>query len=454
MRWPSRRLALGLVAGFFLLEGLRLPAITEGDAWEYLLMAESLFHHGSPDVRVGDVRALGSLSLRFGVPMDFSDVEKGYFESPRGGKYCYHFFGYSLLTLPAKAIFHAFHLNELKAPTLTNALLLLFALARSLAAGGERGWGLFGLSLFSPVLFFVRWPHTEVMSFAFVTLALLFREEGRGRVAILAAAVAAMQNPPLVFLVLALWLQEVLETRSGRSLVLSSLAALPVLFPAVFFFFEFGTPSLIGREGASLSRLSLWRTYELFFDWNIGMLPFIPLALGLFFFVLVRSRASVPLRNAGLLFLLALASTVTLNWNHGTSGPSRYTLWMLPLVFEGVLPPGPLHVPRFLLALAIVMHGGIAFLHGGIGSVPDYRDHSFAARQILKWAPRLYNPSPEIFVARTLHQEEASPKTPVVYKDGGRCRKALVRPEDREVLLSACGELPTLAGKGWRYVDF
>jgi hypothetical protein len=427
-----------------------------------LLMAESLYHHASPDLRVGDVRALGSLCLRFRVPLDFHDVEKGYFDSPRGGRYCYHFFGYSLLTLPAKAIFNLFHWNELKAPTLTNVVLLLFALSRCLGAIGsdERRLGLFGLSLLSPVLFFVRWPHTEVMSFSLVTLALLLREEGRGRWAILAAALAAAQNPPLLFLVATLWVEQIAQARASwaREVLLASIAALPVALPAAFFLVEFGTPSLVGRQGASLSSLSLWRAYELFFDWNIGMLPYIPLTLFLFFAVVLRSRDLVPWRNAALLFLLALASTVTLNWNHGTSGPSRYVIWMLPLVFEGGLPPGAKWYPRFLLVLAIAVQGAIAFLHGAVHSVPDYREHSFAARQILRWAPRLYNPSPEIFIVRTLHQEGVDPKTAVVYKVGDGCRKALARPEDRETLVSVCGWLPAGAlggdGHGWRYLDF
>jgi hypothetical protein len=214
--------------------------------------------------------------------------------------------------------------------------------------------------------------------------------------------------------------------------------------------------SLIGREAASAGMVSLSKALELFLDPNIGLAPFLPVTLLLFgvrvFRALAGKEAPLVLRNAALLAVLALGATLTVNWNHGTSGPSRYTFWMLPLLFEGVLPPGS-DGSRFA-SLAILSQALLVLAHGGPVGKPDHLEHSFAARQILRWAPGLYHPTPDIFVLRTLHREGA-PEGAVIYQGSGACLKAYARPEDDEALRSVCGGLGTNpGGRGFRYVDF
>jgi hypothetical protein len=464
------RWALGLAAVWLVGGALRLPPLIAGDGGEYLLMAESLFRHGSPELRPGDVRALSDLEVKFHASSNFVEIDRGYFDAPSGGRFCYHFWGYSLLTLPAKALLHVVRANELQAPSLTNALFLLLALAACLGAEGPtaRAWALFLASLFSPVLFLLRWPHTEVMSFALVSVSLLAEEKGHTGRAVLAAALAAMQTPPLALLVLLFASRAVLPPAPERSrrMLVAALAALPAVLPPIFFEWTFGTPSLLGRESTRLGLLSFGKALELFGDPNIGMLPYLPLTLVLFVWSLLRAlserQRGVELRNAALLLLLALASTVTGNWNHGMSGPSRYAIWIMPLVFQCAFAPRLFQVdrgfPRWLVPLALAAQAAACLLHGGLRSEPDYLEHSWAARQVLRWAPRLYHPSPEIFVRRTLHSPDA-PTAAVVYRENGRCLKAYARPLDRDALSSLCGTLPPgplggKAGDGWRYVDF
>jgi hypothetical protein len=451
-----------------------LPPEVKGDAGEYLLMTESLFRHFSPEVRTTDVRGLATS----GAPINFADVFRGYYEGLDGRRYCYHFWGYSLAGLPARLLLQLLHLDRLRALPLTNAALLfwaLWALLRSPALDGVARTALFAVSLLSPAVFFVRWPHPEVFSFVGVTLALLWTHEQRHARAILAAAIAAMQNPPLVFLVLALWAWAAWRAWRGsslRSLAGPSLAVLPVGIPAIFYYWRFRTPSLLAREASRWDAVSLRKAFELFGDLNLGMLPYLPLTLALFAFALVaalaRRRGLRVWALAALLASMALAASATPNWNHGTSGPSRYTIWMLPLVFFGLLSLREHWSDRLFrpaVALAVAVQAAVVLGRGGIRAGDDYLHHSYAARFVLRHAPALYNPSHEIFTSRTTHQvlHAKSPlEGPVVYRTEAGCRKAWARPEDLGALAAACGEpQPGAAAAlrrgppgGWGYVHW
>jgi hypothetical protein len=179
------------------------------------------------------------------------------------------------------------------------------------------------------------------------------------------------------------------------------------------------------------------------------------------------------LRNAVVLAVMALAATTTVNWNHGMSGPSRYTIWMLPLVFFTALSlvrrwpigsrPGAVVVSA--IAAAVLSQALIVLARGGLAALPDDLQHSYAATFVLRHAPGLYRPSHEIFTSRTRHESLAATaplQEPVIYKDGTRCRKAWARPRDRERLVEACGGTPPAydaffalgAAEDWRYIDY
>jgi hypothetical protein len=299
---------------------------------------------------------------------------------------------------------------------------------------------------------------------------------------VLGVALGAMQNPPLLFLLAPLAVLGCLPPGGRRpepgAVLRSTLAAVPAVLPWIFFLWQFGTPSVIARESTSVDYLSAARALELFFDLNLGLLPYAPLTVLLFLLSLPlslaegRRRALVVGGRAGLLFAMALASTVTGNWNHGTAGPSRYAIWLLPLLLVGIAEAydGLLGRARPLgarawagvIALAVATQAVIVVARGGLAQPPDHLAHSYAARLVLRRWPAWYNPTPSIFVART-NGATWQEGVPAVYKDDGRCRKAWVRPVHARLLVEACGGLP--AGDGdffrpradrrqWRYMDY
>ena len=479
-----RDLALPVAALALLVAGaLRLPLRPHGDAGEYLLMLESWHLHGSPELQPQDRESLRALLAREGLSIDESRVLPNYHAGRDGRLYCYHFWGASLAGLPARRLLEARGLSPLRALPVTNAVLFGLALVAVafLPWRGSRRLALGGLLLFSPALGFLMWPHPEVLSFALVTIALVLEARGRPAAAVLLAALASLQNPPLVLLVALLWAASALASwrrRSAGPVLLASLAGLPALVPAAFFEWQFGVFNLSVRPSEAAESLSALRALDLAIDPNLGLLPHAPLLLllgiGGALGALRRRDAWPALLVFVLLPALAFACTANGNWNNDTSGPSRYVVWMLPIlafVAAGEIALGPTRpLGRFggwALGLALATQAAAVLARGGPLAHSDFLEHSWAARLVLDHRPSLYRPAPEVFVERTLHHEGPF-EGPVVYRDAnGRCRKAWLQWRHAEALLAQCGEPPGAvaarlaenarrkdAKRDWTYVDY
>jgi hypothetical protein len=454
--------AAGLVAIGLVALALSTPPVVEGDGAEYVLMCESLYRHGSPALRSADVDALRGLAGPAGW---WSSREAptltAYFPASDGRRYAWHFWGYSLLAVPARALLAASGGDPLRALPLTNALCLAGMTAvvllvppwpparRALAAT---------LALGSPVLPFLRWTHPESFAFAAAVCSLALHHRAP-RASLACAAVASWQAPPLFLLVILLWARAVVSAmRAGeiRSAALSTAAALPMAVPPLFFLVLFGTPNLAARQSfMSVGDLSVRRAIDLALDLNVGLFPHTPgiIVLALIAAVggLARSRwrdfETQLLLTAG---VVAVASTLNPNWNNATSGPSRYAVWVLPLVLWAVVAlDAPKRYRQVMLAAACPLQLVILAARGGPLAPTDYLEHSATARAVLDRWPALYSPTHEIFVERTTGREDDFPPPPFVYRSGGRCRKALLRIRFAEALEAECGLIP--AGQRGRF---
>lgn len=463
MSTPAR---LGLAAVLVLAMAAVLPAATGpfvagGDHCEYAQMTDAFVNHGSPDLRPGDLDRLVRTCSEWHRLLDgvtaTSPPQIGPYVRARDGRYySWHFWGYSLAVVPAKLALRAFGADEQRAFPLVNGALFIgalvsIALASPLAA--SRRLALVALTAASPALWFVPWAHTEVFSASLVTIGLVLADRRRWALAAVAFAIASWQAPPLVAL-LAWCLVRAASDGRRSAIVATLLGGAVAVVPVAFSLIAYGTPSILAAHSSRLVLASPRKILELWVDPNIGMWMYAPVAVSLFaaaaLWALLVRRAGAPAAQllGVLIVMMALAST-TLNWNHGTAGPSRYVIWMLPLVFYGVasLQPKPRSGWRKAYALgliaSVVAQAGILVALGGRAPHFGYLEHSPLARLVLRRAPALYNPTPEIFAERTRQQEEPSPFA--VFFSRGGCRKALVAVRDLDLLKAVCSRVPDSA---------
>src|SRR6185369_10317699 len=167
-------------------------------------------------------------------------------------------------------------------------------------------------------------------------------------VATLCAAVASIQNPPLALLavfeaLLPTLARTVVPRSRGRVGALVLAAGLALASP-LFFLTQFSTPNLAAYETAGAHAMGIGKALGLMFDPEVGLVRYAPLTVALLVVLVVVAARRPSRRVEGALvvvlaFMMLLCSA-TGNWNHGTTGPSRYVVWMFPLI-ASLLTLGP-----------------------------------------------------------------------------------------------------------------
>lgn len=394
MPWPADARGGSWARVSFAVTALGLLAITlfakplaSGDAFEYLLQTESLARHSSPEVRAADVVSLARQDARMSLGLNFALGYRGYFDDPSGRWYACHFWGYSLLAVPARIALGGLGLNGIRAFPLTNAaffLVALYGVMFVLPFSARARVLLFLLLLTSPAIFFLRWPHAESLTVSATAMALTMRYAGRPLLAIVWAALATLQSPPFVVLVALLWIDAQRSGLRWHEAGRATLAASLCLAAPIFYLWRFGSPSLIARESASLANLSVRRAFELFLDPQMGLVRVMPVAVALLavsaLWTLLRMRPfelALTVSTA----LMALACTPTTNWRHDTIGPSRYAVWLVPCVLFVVVRTADAAGPRirtgfFATALvAVAVQAVLVTAAGGPLAQPESLRH-------------------------------------------------------------------------------
>jgi hypothetical protein len=424
---------------------VRTP-VAVGDSGEYLLTLEAFANHGTPDVRAQDAATLGHTAARSPIHGAFGNLWHQTRAARDGRVYTWHFWAYSLSALPMKMLLRLTGGNELGAPQLTNAVLLLAAawlvlLAPWLDRGVALWWAL--LSLVGPAAWFCVWPHTEVFTFALVTTALALAMGGHLLPATAALALASTQNPPLAPVAAVLAAAAATRPpRGGRGLLLALAALFPAFVPPLFYLAEFGRPNIMLGESAEFRSVSLSKVLDLLLDLNIGLVPYVPgvVALaGVSLIVLAgRERRTVALLWAAFV-AGALAATAGIRWNFGTSGPSRYAVWLSPFLIAAAASLARKRWGAVALAAALAAQAAVLITRLPEWGEDDHLRHSYAASFVLRRWPAAYSPHHDVFMDRT---PRLSPNGPHVFRWGSACRKALAQKRHADELEAACGPLP------------
>lgn len=487
-RFAYLRFALLLAAVLAVLAAL-FPVALRGDVIEYTLDTVALASHGTPDIRPGDIDRTVVLmegryeelyrllqdQIRDGVQAVFPAFARG----ADGRVYPIHFFGYPMMAAVPFRVLDAFGLPPFKgfqAVNLSFVLVLGLALLRFFGNPARAVGGLLLFMLCFGALYWT-WSSPESVSAAGLLGGLLLFTSGMPVAGSLLAGVAAQQNPTIVsFFVFAPLLRLCLVHERGQGMRAAlratfdrrtvagivaglALASLPILFNL----WQYGVPNIIASRFSDPSLVGGARLASFYFDLNQGMIVGIPGVLAALLLWARRGGPRMPVLIAlCLLFTLALAlpALAVLNWNSDAAGVMRYAFWAaMPLVFSlllvlRALPRWP--VPLVLLvALPQLLAMGSALRH-------DYVSFAPLPAWILRHAPALYHPEPEIFAERMAGNDNwVEPEKIYTYRVDGYRVKTLVHAGNAGAAAALCGPGATLAAantvtasaRGWRYLD-
>jgi hypothetical protein len=257
----------------------------------------------------------------------------------------------------------------------------------------------------------------------------------------LIAALASLQNQPVALLILLPFWGHWKHHQKIRPqlLIVTGLAFLITLIPSLFYYFQYGSTNLIVTIGsASLHNINSTRIWDFFFDLNQGIIAGYPTIVAIFILLLVRLawRKQLILMFLYLVILIGIAASaaMTINWNMGQAGISRYAVWAGMILLVSVWSEKIKNLPVYLTLFGITVIIQTFILNSfGMLNVNDGSciSHNAAARWILGSNPSLYNPEMETFQERSLGREgvlkEDVINGPLFYfRSDGKATKAIV----------------------------
>lgn len=481
--WHFPLLLAMLLAGMFATTAPQM----RGDVVEYSLTTIAIASHGSPDIRLDDITR--ARVLLPGMTDLFNLVESAIrdrdtklypaFARGREGKvYAIHFWGYpALAAVPFKVLeaVGASPLKAFQAVNLAAMFILGLALQRMLRSPARALLGV-GLFLLCGGALYASWSSPEALGAAALLAALALYTSGAPLVAALLAGLASQQNPTIVmFFGFAPLLHLLLDYDRRRSVganlmhvlqrryLLAIGAGLAVFsLPILFNLYQFGVPNIIARLFSDPALISSARLFSFYFDLSQGMIIAIPglvAALALWGW---RDGRDVALLATACLFTLALAvpALAVLNWNSGAAGVMRYAFWAaMPLLFVFLLRLARMEKWPALVLPALVLVQSAAMLSA---RSYDYIEFSPLANWVMRHAPHLYHPEPEIFAERLGHHDNYIwPNQIYVHSRAGVPVQTLfhgTEPGVEQRLCGADGKLApgndvTYAARNWRYID-
>ena len=420
---------------------VRAPVVRRGDAFEYLYMAQAVQNHLSPNITNLDIASLEHALSQNDIPTP-QHPYSGFFPTSSGLQFSYHFWLYPLIVVPAKILLEGMGFNGLLAFQLTNALLFLVSIwsVGSLALlDQERKIALTAFFCINPALWYLQWWSPEIFSYSFAILSLVFGTRKQYHVAALFAAIAATQNPPLLFLagyfvifgVFTGWQKKPREQLIH--LVKSGVSIFPAFLPYIFFLYFYQVPSLILGNESGWKLIHFQKFLDFFLDWNMGILPYMPILLFLFIFLIGQDILRRSYRNfifAITILVSVLSTTQTHNWNSDCNGLMRYAVWMTPLIAFYII-----QNIKMSWIWRSAWWGSMAFQlitiasFGGMVANISYTHMTPMAVLILDHYPQLYSPNQETFIERTHHAE--IPANFSLYRSGNGSVRKILADEER-----------------------
>lgn len=418
-----------------------------GDANEYILTTEAIYNHGTANVLKSDaqhyIHYLDSNNLELHRAYDinrFIDFYDYFFESGftfskdymhglgflTVGKnekfYAQHFWFYSAICVPARAILEYLNQDIRLCFALTNYALFLFCLylilfARKVKLKLRLTFGL--MYLFTPTFWYLNWPHPDALAGILCFLGCFYYFTSQRKTSLFTFSIASMHFLPLAIISLFIITQILYRDKIKTKLLLKLgvLSFWPIL-PILFSLYVFETPNIIQKSGfLSWEVVDLKRFVHFFIDPNQGIIRGFPLGLILFvaflIYDLVKRKKIQTYFLTSTITLMALLFMQMQNWNHGMAIVNRYAVWVTAIIAATLTFRLSLIGRRevFITCSSILLFSQVyvTIQKSNFKTVSwDAYEHSILAKTLLNNWPQLYNPDPTIFSARTAINEHIS----------------------------------------------
>lgn len=421
-----------------------------GDGPYYLLMQQAWILTGAPSI---DPSVIAHVSQRPDVfaadNWDMTMVGEG------GLRYAWHFWFYSLLSVPFAIVSTALGQDPYLGFLAVN---LLLALGAGLVLAQSKSLSLTAKTLIAVCFaatslnWYGSWANPEVYTASLLLAASIAWLDKRFLLMALSAGAASLQNPSAVMILpvaglavlLAAWTpgswrfdwRSIIGPGWRLAIGMAVAAAAPVFNQLTIGMANAIASNPVFVDFDSVTPARLW---DYLFNLDQGALigfPFLLTGLGAAVFVRWRfagSRLANLVRRADLLLLAALLTTLPVlaqqNMNSGQYYVVRYLAWSLipALAWLGAeITRSPRVVGAASIAgvaaygLAFSVYLGEKVLETGFYGLRWHYDAAVFKPwtvMVLDRAPHLYNPHPEVFAERTLGREVYFPteKLPVIY---------------------------------------
>lgn len=478
----------GLISFSLFVFFLNYPVHTSGgDIVEYFGMTQSLINHGGVNLTDKDYNDLKKY-LNPGYFVNTNEVKENggflyYMKGKDGEKYPVHFPLYSVLSLPVRIILRLFHLNELLTLRIANLIILsvtvIIMFLKFIKTAGPRLLFLL-LTYLSPIAFFIIWPGPDIFYISMLMLAIFLFYGEKYKESVILLGFASWHSQPLMIIALGALCYyffsrvKILDFLKGKSIHVTPFVVIDciilflfIILPYLYNYFIFGvfTPWTILKDGWTqlngfgIQNMSMQKLFEQFFDPNVGLIWYAPLILLIGSYYLLKS-VKINLQNGLVVFIILLTAVFYQTnpaWHYGTAGygPTRHIIFVIPfLIFFIVRGLQNRTIEKLALLLIVVTQIFSLSINGYFS--PKFENslvQSPYAQLILNRFPRLYNPTPEIFVDRTNHTDFKYLET-AIYSLNGKCKKAFVLYADKELVEKECGSINIPISQKGTYVTF
>jgi hypothetical protein len=407
------------------------PQRLVGDGREYLAQAIEFAAFRGPAFRPGDIPHIQAELTRFDPALANWDIWSSTVADVNRGRVFLHFWVYALLAAPGVWVTTVLGVAPTAAFTALNLVLFGAALWVAFPRIGAAAC----ILLFAgPIVWWIDKAHTEVFTFALLTIAFALMYE-RPWWSMLAAGAASTQNPPIAILVPLVFGAAVVRNPSGwtdRRMIAGVIVAtaLALLHP-VYTYTHHGRLSLLLEQ--TRSGVPTFQTLSaVVLDPSLGLVGNFPVFLVVAIvgvLALLRHRRREVLVEdvilpgvVAMIFLFSFSRTTNVH-HGGTPSVSRYALWLIPLaipMLSALQRFGGLTWRKFLWSAAALsaLISVLAFRP----SVPqNSREPTWLASFLWTRAPGWNNPLPEVFIETQLQVDE--PRVPVATTG---CEKILV----------------------------